>query len=53
MAMNHVMSSKEAQKLHRQNMRSTLLNRIEVAKANGNQALVAMLENEQKELGLW
>jgi hypothetical protein len=53
MAMNRVTSIQESRKLHRQNMRSTLLNRIEIARINGNQALVTMLENEQKELGLW
>jgi hypothetical protein len=52
MAMNRATSVQEYRNLHRQNMRSTLLNRIEAAKANGNQALVTMLENEQKELGL-
>ena len=53
MAMNRQTSRQEARKLHRQSMQATLLRRIEVAKANGNQALVTVLETEQKELGLW
>jgi hypothetical protein len=53
MATNHSTSLQDNRKTHRQNMLNTLLHRIEVAKANGNQTLVTLLENEQKELGLW
>lgn len=53
MAANRFTPLQETRKLHRQNMQQTLLRRLAVAKAAGNQALFAMLENEQKELALW
>ncbi len=53
MAINRPTSLQETRKLHRQNMLQTLLHRIEVAKASNNQALVTILETEQRELALW
>jgi len=52
MAIHRLVSLQETHKLHRQNMQRSLSHRLEVAKINGNQALVAVLEHEQKELGL-
>ncbi|MBW4465146.1 MAG: hypothetical protein KME07_06855 [Pegethrix bostrychoides GSE-TBD4-15B] len=53
MATNRFTLPQETRKLHRQNMQQTLMRRMAVAKAAENQALIAMLENEQKELALW
>lgn len=53
MAINHSALNQQAQQSHRENMRRTLLERMEAAKAQGDKALLAKLENEQKELGLW
>jgi hypothetical protein len=49
--MNRRMVSREAGRLHRENMLRTLLHRIEVAEATGNQALVEQLKKEKQELG--
>lgn len=45
-------SQQEARRLHRESMLRSLLQRLEAAKINGDQALVQLLEKERQELGL-
>lgn len=50
--MNYRKSIQETGRQHRENMLRTLLNRIESAKAKGDQALIEQLEQERRYLGL-
>jgi hypothetical protein len=49
---NRRMLMKSVKAAHRENMLRTLSQRMEVARAQGNQMLIQQLEKEQKELGL-
>lgn len=53
MVVKHSALNQQARRSHRENMRRTLLERMEAAKKQGDQVLLAKLETEQKELGLW
>lgn len=52
MSINRRAQTQETGRLHRENMRRTLIQRMEVAKVNGNQQLVEQLEKERLSLGL-
>jgi hypothetical protein len=52
MAVKHFGLNQQARQSHRESMHRTLLERMAAAKKQGNQALLAKLEAEQKELGL-
>ena len=52
MRLNEIFQQRDSvTQAHRENMRRSLQRRMEVARANGDQALIEMLEQERRQIG--